>query len=909
MINTSERIQNIVSATIFTIKANSEDDLSLVEIEKQSKKFIASFHNLEDIEREEILRQVRKNFEFTLGEGEILKGKDEHQSWFYSRKSDIDFFYWERYRKFLIQGGYGAKVVKTISTINDKVMDLLGDPNADYAFARRGLVIGDVQSGKTSNYISLITKAADAGYKVIFLLTGMVNNLRKQTQERIDLGFLGFDTRQNQNLMKRNSLIGVGRISSKNRTPITMTTSDRDFDRRFANQQFSNFDSRTEPFIFVIKKNTSVLKNIHSWIERHHFKNDLDKLPMIMIDDEADQASINTKKDSEDPTTINMRIRKILSLFSKHSYVGFTATPFANIFIDPDTDDEMLKGDLFPKDFIYVLDSPTNYVGPDKLFLDNGECNYMINEINDMHYHLPLSHKKHDRLINLPDSLKEAILLFMISNAIRDIRGQIDTHRSMLVNISRFRDLQDSAAEIIDDFVINVQRTTKFYPYDKFKDKEIYSDFKNVYEKNYKEIIKGDIGEDRIFKQIGHSVQPIIVTSVNMNHKAEEVLNYKKHKKNGLRVIAVGGQILSRGLTLEGLTISYFYRNSKYYDTLMQMGRWFGYRDGYADLCKVYMEENSIDWYKFIAEASNDLKDEIKAMIKHNLTPNDFGLKVKNHSASLYISAPNKLRNSHTFIKNISLSGEVIETPRLYNDDIIIKKNQESTDLFLGEINRYMISIESNKPFYSGVSKDFIIRFLDNFTPHKSCLHFQTESIINLLKKPESSELNIWDVVVIEGSIDVENTILRSIAKKSIKLVKRNYRVKDNKIIQVSGERNRLGGPADTKFGLSDEDIKKAERLFDENRPSRKKHGGYSAKTYTELKERKPLLMIYPIKLDNSGVKSKKKIVTNELDGKICIGLGLAFPKFEDTKDKYIQYKLNSRAYKEIFFDEDYDFE
>jgi hypothetical protein len=223
---------------------------------------------------------------------------------------------------------------------------------------RRGLVVGHVQSGKTANYIGLINKAADAGYKLIILIAGIHSNLRSQTQERIDEGFVGRDSDQILGGRANANVLGVGNI---NRTfkPVSYTSRAHDFGKARADGLGISINNLSDPAIFVIKKNRSLLTNLIEWLHGTSATGDRLTMPMLVIDDEADNASINTAADPDKPNTINRLIRELLKTSTRNTYIGYTATPFANIFIDPETEDELRGKDLFPRDFIVGLDAPS----------------------------------------------------------------------------------------------------------------------------------------------------------------------------------------------------------------------------------------------------------------------------------------------------------------------------------------------------------------------------------------------------------------------------------------------------------------------------------------------------------------------------------------------------------------------
>ena len=257
-------------------------------------------------------------------------------------------------------------------------MNCVGNPKSENNFLKRGLIIGDVQSGKTSTYIGLMCKAADAGYKVFILLTGTIESLRRQTQERVEEGFIGIDMSSKDNVR-----VGVG-LDGQPLFAKALTSRLRDFTGG-VNTIADSLANNNQAVVFVIKKNPTALRNLTEWLIKLNADPRTGKIdePMLMIDDEADNASINTSKNKEDPTTINKLIRELANVFTKSNYVGFTATPFANVFIDPESTEKMETQDLFPEDFIVALPTPNNYVGPTKIFSNDGMFHNQLIFIND----------------------------------------------------------------------------------------------------------------------------------------------------------------------------------------------------------------------------------------------------------------------------------------------------------------------------------------------------------------------------------------------------------------------------------------------------------------------------------------------------------------------------------------------
>ena len=338
------------------------------------RSFIATMNsalniNAASADLEQLAKEIEARFGVTMGLGAMVDDVS-FRPWLDDAKASIEPFYWERYKKLLLKTGLPQDVVTSTDFVTDRILSRLGNPRLEEKWDRRGMVVGHVQSGKTANYSGLICKAADAGYRLIIVIAGIHNNLRNQTQARIDEGFIGRDTaKAGQN--RGDHAIGVGLFDDRN-VPVSLTSAKRDFHKETASTNTSQIDSYKVPVVLVIKKNPSTLKNLLDWLRDNSAKGDdlmIDQ-PMLLIDDEADNASINTKYAKDEVTKINAQIRDLLATFHRSCYVGYTATPFANIFVDPDQYDDALKEDLFPRHFIIGLDAPTNYFGASKVFID-----------------------------------------------------------------------------------------------------------------------------------------------------------------------------------------------------------------------------------------------------------------------------------------------------------------------------------------------------------------------------------------------------------------------------------------------------------------------------------------------------------------------------------------------------------
>jgi hypothetical protein len=618
--------------------------------------------NLTNVEIASIVKKLQTEIPWTMGIGATLTDKSPHNKWVTQNRENIEWFYWNRYKTQLNYKGFGPKVVGKMDIVTEEILDLLQNPKEGGTWNRKGLVVGHVQSGKTANYAGLMCKALDAGYKVVIILAGLLNSLRRQTQERVDAGVIGLNSSSMlKDIPLEEKLIGVGKIDHRIR-PVSITTAHSDFNKVIATKIQTEIEQYSRPVVFVIKKNVSILKNLIDWLKNNNL--DLSQHPMLLIDDEADHASINTKKDDLDPTKTNERIRELLKLFPKSAYLGYTATPFANIFINPDTPEEMLS-DLFPENFIKTLDAPSNYFGAERIFVQKEQS--VIIEIDDYGDALPLKHKKIDIPAFLPNSLLHAIRLYIIVCSIRILRGQIIDHNSMLVNVSRFTGIQSEVRIMIHNYIANLRNAIFNYSSLETDVALENTEIMSLYKSWEIEFSETEVEWAEIQSVLNKAISRLEIIEVNSSVNAVKDIDYSEDNfPNGRHLIAVGGLSLSRGITLEGLSISYFLRNSMMYDTLMQMGRWFGYRSGYEDLCRIFMTDSARGWYEHIANATEELRQEFKKMEGLKKSPRDFGLAVRNHPESLIVTARNKMRSAKTITREIDLTGSLIETTRLF---------------------------------------------------------------------------------------------------------------------------------------------------------------------------------------------------------------------------------------------------
>lgn len=871
---------------------------------------LPTFSNLSDVEVENVRAEIKSEFSIKLDQGSLIQEKG-HEKWFLDKKPLLDMKYWERYKKYLLNDkGFSVKVVNTMDDILDKLTDLLGDPSRDVAYSRRGLIIGDVQSGKTANYLGLICKAVDVGYKVVVLMTGTIEKLRKQTQMRVDEGFVGADSDAMMKMLENGQIIGVGNYDSSIR-PMVLTSTADDFKQQNANNLGFDLRNINGPVIFVVKKNSSILKRLNKWLTTFN-QNGQQKIrqSILVIDDEADNASVNTNKDEDSPTAINGQIRDLVSKFEKSSYVGFTATPFANIFIDPDSYDAMLEEDLFPKDYIYSLNAPSNYTGARNIFAEDGDASYMLVEIDDnfrnpqsIEFILPLKHKSLIQVRELPEDLKTAIESFVLANVMEDLAGLSNKHRSMLINVSRFTAVQEEVSGLVNEYLKDIQGACKLYcklPSNKALQDTYMKRLKKTFETIYLNV---HFAWEEVQTQLYNSCGSIIVQTINQRNGQN--LNYDDYP-NGLRLIAVGGMSLSRGLTLEGLVISYFYRNSRMYDTLMQMGRWFGYRGKYARFCRIWMSDDSIEWYRYISQATDELREEVKRFEDSGLTPKDFGLRVRSDLTALIVTARNKMRSTEEMECAISFSGVYIDTPEIYADLDKNRRNLESVNSLIKTCMEYGDEYtpkaeEGNQYIIRSVPVQVILEFLNEIEVSPKNEKFNTTAVRRFIREYRGEELKNWDIAFASGKSEREIVLYNS---TKYHCVSRSFSIEnDGKILKMSGSKKHLAGGGDAAAALSKEKV----REIKEN----SQKSNLAPNDYFTGVDRNPLLTIFAVELNecrkSESAEQEKKIQEQYLKDYV-IGFGIGIPSLSDQETKYVKYVLNKVAKQQIFEDE-LDFE
>lgn len=726
-------------------------------------------------------REIKGSIVTTNESGTVIKKLIE-PSWITEQRMPGDVWnYWKRYITYLKRQGRAEQSIHELDKSTLTILELLGDPQSSTPLFKKGVVVGNVQSGKTSNFNGVINRAIDAGYKLVIVLSGIMDDLRSQTQDRIEKDVIGWGTLPIEG-PPQNGIKGVGKVNEFGNNDVrqieAITSMQTDFSRSLLQSNFSF----ANPKILICKKNHNVLANLLYWISSSIPEGQSKmNIPLLVLDDEADNASLNNlgRKGQQYATKINGHIRALLNLFSRKSYLGYTATPFANILQDQQEKFEgewkikyringeiiersfELTGSLFPDDFIYKLTPPSNYVGP-KIIFENGYEQEgdkklpLISTIADFLDYFPEKAKRTDTIPpGLPPSLSDAIDCFILSIALRLSRENLlinspsyNPHHSMLVHVSKYTNWQNSTADEIKKYlqsvINNISNDEPANPVG------IYSHFEKQWNRyfayeveNIRSFLPPDYFDptliakkyrNEILSLLPKAVEGIEVKAVNSERK--EHLSYVVNTQGtGKKYIAVGGNRLSRGFTLEGLTINYFIRDSNYYDALLQMGRWFGYRPGYIDGCRLFISKTTREHYNFITRTITELDELFEVMNKQvpRRTPKDFELRIRKHHGTLKITRPSILKGSKDI--KFTFQDETIETYRFLIEDGKLKNSWK-------QFRELVQFYKNTNNFYDDKERDFyviktdvegLLKFLNSENSFISTESFVLDDIIKYI--------------------------------------------------------------------------------------------------------------------------------------------------------------------------------
>jgi hypothetical protein len=820
---------------------------------------------------------------------------------------------WSNY-KLALEADGKEKLVSQLDADTFAILDSCYNPKTDGQWERRGLVYGHVQSGKTANYIGLANKAFDVGYKIVIIFTGMTEDLRKQTQDRVNYGIIG----KNEDSER----YGIGKLTSHKSDSIKGATNIfLDLNSKNVETLITNL-SLDQDIVFVVKKNVAVLNSLIKWLYKKSVAQNPDQYriintPFLIIDDEADNASIQSlsKKDyqleqdalaikeieeidEEDLNdaqleilekaknktikAINRNIRICLSLIAQKSFVAYTATPYAVISqrsegIEKEWEIENIKykidenSDLFPEHFIIPLEPSPKYMGIEKIFgSEKKEALPVTLKIPEQDKLLFPIGKHHYTFKSIPESLEDAIIHFIVAVFVRESRNQ-KQHNTMLVHSSHKVDNIDYLAHKIDDYLGKLKDKIKTNSNVKSKFTKqlelIRGNSKNkLFEKHFESNLdKYTVPDEISNNDIYTIIDKIVLVSYhskekdpNLKHHNHKLIypNLESNPEETRAYIVVGGNRISRGFTLEGLSTSYFVRESGTQDTLYQMGRWFGFRIGYEDTVMICLPNDQIAWYRDILNLELELRDDLAQMNEREMTPSMWEIKMVNSKSfeslnkKLKLCDENKLRNTKT--KKLSFGGTNQMTKHFKRDNKLQESNLILTRQFVDDLCKENNFIENNHLHaknpninFSNIPVSSVLRFLTKYQIHqKDEILFTVQSFLNL----NSNMLDSFSVVIKQNIYNPKNELrpIWQIADKS-KNIKDNITGLIRKDARISEEfyfnDNLLDADKDNTFDIIDSETKVAEykKFKDESKGSE-----YIYKLRNE--SRRALLIIYIIK-------------------------------------------------------------
>lgn len=763
--------------------------------------------------------------------------------------------HWPALHEYLKTKGWDPDTLKSLNDASSEVVSLLGNPRDD-KFACRGLVVGYVQSGKTANMTAVMAKAVDAGYNLIIVLGGVTNKLRKQTQDRFE-----------QDVLRHRSLWQL------------YTTSDADFVQP-ANGGFI-MPAEGHAQLIVMKKEGSRLKQLRRTIDRTPAAI-MRKLKVLLIDDECDQASVNSASGDFDMTRINEEIRRVLKALPAVSYVGYTATPFANVFINPyPYGNEEDLDDLYPRDFITALKRPVGYFGAREVFGGDSDDEAsaerdMIRIIAEDEPDQLRPRKMKDKEAFRPTmtpSLERATLWFLASCAIRRSRGQGNKHMSMLVHSSPFVAQHEYMSELIKDWVNSCRDELLSGTGGAFKK------LQDVFESE--RLCSATCGGDGIpedFDMVREYLPQVLekLTYPVENGATDDELRLD-FSGDPVTCIVVGGTVLARGLTLEGLSVSFFLRTSKQYDTLLQMGRWFGYRHGYEDLPRLWTTEDLASKFRSLAVIEEEIRQDIAIYRENKLTPAQFAVKVR-AIPGMAITSATKMK--HALPTSMSFDGKHVQSIRFnHRDSDIVGSNWDAaTRLVDAAIQHGTKSEHQRGILFEGVPLAAIRKFINDTDISEEHMDLKKTHLLQYLDGGMPS-LKDWNVAVI--STKSQTSSRRPLGGLGFVPTMRRSKLKDASAHY-----------ADIKALMSKADI-----LIDaEKDPGEQDDWS----TYKACRPEKPLLLLYLIDALSPPDPARKSTSRVPLDAiSDLVGFGMVFPGQKDRSGSYFSVDIDGQSVEE----------
>lgn len=814
------------------------------------------------------IQQVLQEYAKQTGRIRILKEPTSFQAegleaWYTGPGPDDQ--YWPALRNYLQGKGWEENALSSLDDASTKIVSFLSPPGVG-SFSTKGLVLGYVQSGKTANFTAVLAKSADVNYKFFIVLSGIHNNLRSQTQKRLDREL----------------------VSLNSDDWYSLTNSEQDF-KQSGNVNAFLTDRHGQKVLCVVKKNAAVLRRLRNWLQgaRNEILRDC---PVLIIDDEADQASVNTARNQAYRTTINNLIIEILNLLPKSAYVGYTATPFANVLIDP-----TIPEDLYPRDFIIDLPKPENYFGPERIFgrksLEQDETDEkveglaLIKTVKDDEV-ISLQPRSRDERFDfepeLTSSLKDALQYFWMATAARRVRGDADKHSTMLIHTTVYTEVHERFRTLITYY------SEEFGQSLENNDDGLLNELRIKWNEELNAVPPADASEfpvsfDEVLEHLAevHAITEIAVE----NSRSDLRLEYGEQAKV---VIVVGGNTLSRGLTLEGLIVSFFIRTASAYDTLLQMGRWFGYRSSYSDLPRIWMTEELKGFFLDLATVEQEIRNDIRRYERENITPLDFAVRIRTHPKMAITS---RLKMQKAVPCSVTYSDKRLQTFKFrHRDANWLQGNLKASQDLIAKMQQDDITpvrtAQGSRWIFQQVPVSCIIDFLNAYQFHEDHDDLKPNLLLKYIQEQnKKGNLNFWNVGIISqqhesslGSIDLGLSEQVPLINRS----KLRMRGAGDEHANIKALMSRVDRVADL-FNLSAEKLRGDDDALQDIRNDQL--NGVS---------KVGLLLLYPISKDSRPERppaSGKVASRAPLDAvEHIIGVGLVFPDAQQGQDTPVSY-------------------
>jgi len=856
------QVRELVRQILAELPGSQDLETAVSRVVEGLETFLPGFSRTHAEEIAEARRQVERQFERVeiLHRNSIIRPREK---WYFGPR--LTDRHWPALRTYLLGKGWTFEDIDRLDEASNEIVSLIENPAKDQ-FSCRGMVVGHVQSGKTANMTAVIAKAIDAGYNTVIVLAGMTNKLRYQTQLRL-----------------------FGDLVERNQLEWNVRTPNLEYVDFRAPPQGGFLSNVGKAQIAVVKKNVSPLKQLKIAVEGTH-PLALQRLRVLVIDDECDQASVNAGRGEFDVTAINERIRELLWKFPAATYVGYTATPFANVLIDPYRKDSIVGqelDDLYPRDFITALEPPPHYFGTERLFgrvpedpddvQPEEEGLDMIREVPEEDEPLlqPASARERNSFMPvMAESLKEAILYFLACCAARRARGDAGRHMTMLIHTSAYVIVHERVAACVQEWVGSIS-------YDVLDPTTaIGKRLAAIWESEQERIPAHVTAAPRVTTEEVFLHLPDVLDAIEFpveNGASDDRIDYRHDAPR--TYIVVGGTILSRGLTLEGLMVSYFLRSANQYDTLLQMGRWFGYRPNYEDLPRIWMSNDLKLRFRQLARVEMEIRQDIERYRLEKLTPMDVAVRIR-AIPGMAITGATKMRAARTCA--VSFWGEHRQTFRFHHlDSQELQYNWEVASDLLRAADRYGRRKDGGRRhLWNSVPKGVVVQFLQDYRFHPDHRELQPDILLAFIRRADE-RLRSWNVGVVEsGATDPVQKPLGPLA--GVRPVQR-ARLKD------------AGRTADIKALMSRGDI-----WFDCDGKPQTGLGWEELKAARqELVGERPLLLLYPIdRVSAPRVSGTVREPLSAADD--VIGVGIVFPGSITEGADFVSVELRPLSADEI---------